>query len=142
MDNDTYKSQFTSDDSSSPVPLILLASDNPRLSGALHQTLQQEGLNVEFAPGYPELEALSLAHQSAIVLLEISEHQSVETAVALALHLKRRNASRFVGYLADPILHNSGLAGDALFPRSPRHLPAALRDHFKTGNERQRDGGT
>lgn len=115
------------------IPRIFLASDNPRLAAPLYRTLEQDGMRVDFAPGYHELELRLEAHVKAIVLLEVSEQQSVEAAVDLALRLKRRNANQFVGYLADPVLHTSGLAGDAIFPRSARHLPAALRDHFKSG---------
>jgi len=118
-------------DFSSFMPLILLASDNPRLASYLHHTLEAEGLSVRLAPGYEELESLSQSHQRAIVLIEVSHQRSVEAAVSLALRLKRRNSERFVGYLADPILHTSGLAGDAIFPRSTHHLPEALRDHFR-----------
>lgn len=123
----------TSDDFSSLIPLILLASDNPHVASYIHRTLEQEGLSVQLAPGYGELEPLSQSHQNAIVLIEVSHQYSVEAAVNLALRLKRRNAGRFVGYLADPILHTSGLAGDGIFPRSTHHLTAALRDHFKNG---------
>jgi hypothetical protein len=119
------------DDFSSLMPLILLASDNPHVASYLHRTLEQEGLSVQLAPRYQDLEPLSQSHQNAIVLIEVSHQQSVEAAVDLALRLKRRNANRFVGYLADPILHTSGLAGDAIFPRSTHHLPTALRDHFR-----------
>lgn len=123
--------QSRSDDFASFIPLILLASDNPQVASYVHRTLEQEGLSVRLAPGYGELELLSQSHQSAIVLIEVSHQRSVEEAVNLALRLKRCNASRFVGYLADPILHTSGLAGDAIFPRSTHHLPVALRNHFK-----------
>jgi CheY-like chemotaxis protein len=122
--------QQRSDVFTSFVPLILLASDNPRVASFLHRTLAQEGLSIHLAPGYEDLESLSQSHQSAIVLIEVSHQHSVEAAVNLALRLKRRNTERFVGYLADPILHTSGLAGDAIFPRSTRRLPAALREHF------------
>ncbi len=121
----------TSDDYSSLIPLILLASDNPHVASYVRHTLEQEGLSVRLAPGYGELEPLSQSHQNAIVLIEVSHQYSVEAAVNLALRLKRRNARRFVGYLADPILNTSGLAGDGIFPRSTHHLTAALRDHFK-----------
>lgn len=116
---------------SSFVPPILLASDNPRVASYLHRILEEDGLSVHLAPGYGEVEPLSQAHLSAIVLIEVSHQRSVEPAVELALRLKRRDAERFVGYLADPILHTSGLAGDAIFPRSTHRLPAALREHFK-----------
>jgi hypothetical protein len=128
---DTKK--LTSDDFSSLIPLILLASDNPQVASHIHRTLEQEGLSVRLAPGYGELEPLSQSHLSAIVLIEVSHQQSVEAAVNLALRLKRRNASRFVGYLADPILHTSGLAGDGIFPRSTHYLTTALQDHCKNG---------
>lgn len=123
--------QSASDDFSSFIPLILLASDNPHVASYVHRTLEQDGLSVRLAPGYGELEPLSQSHQNAIVLIEVSHQQSVEAAVNLALRLKRRNAGRFVGYLADPILHTSGLAGDGIFPRSTHHLTTALRDHFR-----------
>jgi len=87
---------------------------------------------VKLAPGYSELEALSHAHKDGVVLIEVSHQQSVEAAVDLALRLKRRNSGQFVGYLADPVLHTSGLAGDAIFPRSANHLPDALRAYFNS----------
>jgi hypothetical protein len=117
--------------SSASFPLILLASDYPDLAERVYSSLREGGLNVEFAPGYPELESLAHARPNAIALLEISEQQSVEAAVDLALRLKRRNVNQIVGYLADPILHMSGLAGDGIFPRSAYQLPAALRRHFE-----------
>ncbi|MBV8674615.1 MAG: response regulator transcription factor [Acidobacteriaceae bacterium] len=112
-------------------PLILLASDDPRLAADLHLALREQNFAVEFAPGYVEMEGLADAHEHAIVLLEVSRHQSVEAAVELALRIKRSNANRFVGYLADSILLNSGLAGDAIFPRNPHDLTLALRNHFR-----------
>jgi len=113
------------------IPLILLASDNPHEIFHVHRTLEREGLSIRLAPGYGQLEPLSQSHHDAIVLIEVSHQRSVEDAVNLALRLKRTNADRFVGYLADPILHTSGLAGDGVFPRNTHHLYAALRDHFK-----------
>ena len=117
---------------SSLIPPILLASDNPPVAAYLHRNLEGQGLSVLLAPGYGELESLSRHHHGAIVLIEVSYDHSVEAAVSLAQRLKRLNARRFVGYLADPILHNSGLAGDGIFPRSTYQLPAALREHFKS----------
>jgi CheY-like chemotaxis protein len=119
---------------SSSLPFILLASDSPRIAEALYRDLQQEGFRVHFAPGYAEIEPLWQQHQHEVVLLEVSSLHSVESAVDIALRLKRRDANQFVGYLADPLLHTSGLAGDAIFPRATRHLPQALRDYF--GRER------
>jgi hypothetical protein len=112
-------------------PLIVLASDEPHLAGHLHRALRKEDWSVQLAPGYGEVESIAQTHRNAIVLLEVSRHESVEAAVELALRLKRRDSGQFVGYLADPVLHTSGLVGDAIFPRSTQHLPAALRNHFK-----------
>jgi len=117
--------------SAADLPLILLASDEPRLADHLHLALREQSLTVELAPGYPQVEALAEAHAKAIVLLEVSRHQSAEAAVELALRLKRSNAARFVGYLADRILQSSGLAGDGIFSRKPEHLAEALQDHFR-----------
>lgn len=114
------------------LPLILLASDEPRLAAFLHLALRQQSLTVEFAPGYREVERLAKIHERAIVLLEVSRYESVEAAVELALRIKHGNASRFVGYLADHMLRSSGLAGDAIFPRSAPHLAQALRDYFRS----------
>ena len=130
MDAEINFSESLPDNFSSSVPLILLASDNPRLAGHLCRTLEREGMAVKFAPGYHELEPLTHQHEDGAALIEVSHQHSVEAAVDLALRLKRRNVSQFVGYLADPILHTSGLAGDAIFPRSASQLPQALRDYF------------
>ncbi|HZD47792.1 MAG TPA: hypothetical protein VE178_03530 [Silvibacterium sp.] len=113
------------------IPLILLASDEPRLATQLHLALRAQSLPVELAPGYSDVESLADENSNAIVLLEVSRHQSVEAAVEIALRIKRTNANRFVGYLADRVLHNSGLAGDAIFPRNAQHLLLALRNHFR-----------
>jgi len=118
-------------DTASSVPLILLASDSKRGAEHLHRILQQEGFSVQLAPGYHDLESPA-QHQSVVVLLEISNLQSVEAAVDAAMRLKRRNPGQFVGYIVDPILHTSGLAGDAIFPRGTHHLPQALRDFFRS----------
>jgi hypothetical protein len=114
------------------LPLVLLASDEPRLASHLHLALCEQHLVVEFAPGYAEIESLAAeAHRKAIVLLEVSRHQSVEAAVELALRIKRGDASRFVGYVADRILHNSGLTGDALLTRNARDIQVALHAYFQ-----------
>ena len=131
MNMETENRQAESDGFSSSLPLILLASDNPRLAEHLHRSFQQQGLSVELAPGYSELEGLAQTYAKGIALIEVSHPQSVEAAVELALRLKRHNTRRFVGYLADPILHSSGLAGDAIFPRSAPHLITVLRSHFR-----------
>jgi len=126
--------KIISDNFASSVPLILLASDSKRGAEHLHRTLQQEGFSVQLAPGYHDLEYQdleSLSYSGSVVLLEVSNPQSVEAAVDVAMRLKRRDAAQFVGYIVDPILHTSGLAGDAVFPRSTHHLPQALRDFFR-----------
>jgi DNA-binding NtrC family response regulator len=119
------------DPNTSDLPLILLASDEPRLASRLQLALRQQRFAVELAPGYSEIESLAQAHETAVVLLEVSRYQSVEAAVATALRIKRSNTTRFVGYLADGLLHNSGLAGDGIFPRNAQDLTEALRDHFR-----------
>lgn len=113
------------------LPLILLASDQPLQAARLDYALREQNLAVKFAPGYAQIEPLAKAHESAIVLLEVSRHESVEAAVALALRIKRINAYQFVGYLADSTLHSSGLAGDGIFPRTAQHLAHALQVHFE-----------
>lgn len=43
------------------------------------------------------------------------------------IEVKRGNAQQFVGYLADASLETSGLAGDAVMPRSAAKVEDALR---------------
>ena len=69
-----------------------------------------------------------------MVLLEVTGEHAVEAAVAAALRVKRANASQFVGYLADASLETSGLAGDAVFPRSAARVEEALRRHSMNGD--------
>jgi CheY-like chemotaxis protein len=111
-------------------PLILLSGDNARTAALLQHSLTEQGFQVQLAPGYHELETLWQQQRHPMVLLEVSGPQSVEAAVTTALSLKRRDPQQFVGYLADPGLHTSGLAGDAIFPRTPDQLAGALRHHF------------
>jgi hypothetical protein len=114
----------------SDFPNILLAGDNSRVAEALHQKLVEEGFAVHLAPGYRALEVLWQQHRHPIVLLDVSNIHAVEAAIDAAMAIKRRDSSQFVGYLADPILRTSGLAGDAIFPRNLHLLPDALRMHF------------
>ena len=114
-------------------PFILLSGDNARTASLLHDSLAGEGFHVQLAPGYPELETIWRQQRHPMVLLEVSGPQSVEAAVKTALRLKRHDPQQFVGYLADPVLHTSGLAGDAIFPRSPDQLASALKRHFDKG---------
>ena len=111
-------------------PLILLSGDNTRSTRLLQRALVREGFGVEFAPGYPELEAQWGQRHHPMVLLEVSGPHGVEDAVSTALSLKRRDPGQFIAYLADPALHTCGLAGDAVFPRVSRQLATALKRYF------------
>ena len=94
------------------------------------QLILDAGFRAQLAGDYSDIETLLHRQNHDIVLLDISAPEAVEAAVQTALRLKRRNAEQFVGYLADPVLRNSGLAGDAIFPRSPKKLAEALRNFF------------
>lgn len=111
-------------------PRIVLGSDNYHLSRAMKQSLHEAGFTVDLAYDYIHLESLWQQHHHEIVLIEVAYHHSIEPAVHTALRLKQQDASQFVGYLADAVLANSGLTGDAVFPRDARHLPEALRHHL------------
>lgn len=132
--NQTKKNEPTT------FPLILLSSDNLRTLAGLSQALLDEGFAVQLASGYRDMEELWHQHRSStvpsdpLVLLEVSGPHSVEEAVDTALRLKQHDSRQFVGYLADPALHASGLAGDAVFPRSPEKLASALKLHLSTPN--------
>jgi DNA-binding NtrC family response regulator len=108
-------------------PSILLASDSERHGLIMHRALLEQGLAVEFAGTYAQLEGLLNERSYDMVLLEVTGQHAVEPAVAAALRVKRANASQFVGYLADASLETSGLAGDAVFPRSAARVEEALR---------------
>jgi hypothetical protein len=101
----------------------------------LHRALQQQGIEVEFAGDYSQLDTLLQQQHYAMVLLEVTGEHAVEPAVEAALRVKRANASQFVGYLADAALETSGLAGDAIFPRNMTKLPDALRRHVSESGE-------
>lgn len=115
-------------------PLILLSGDNERTASMLHRALCEDGFRVQFAAPYHELEPVWRHRRPSMVLLEVSGAHSVEAAVNEALKLKRLDPLQFVGYVADPALHTSGLAGDAIYPRSSDELAKALRDHFRDDN--------
>lgn len=108
-------------------PSILLASDSHAMGSAMHQMLEEHGFSVRYAGHYSQLKSALGAEQFDMVLLEVTGEQAVEAAVETALQVKRGNAAQFVGYLADPGLETSGLAGDAIFPRSAAKLPGSLR---------------
>jgi hypothetical protein len=108
-------------------PSILLASDSERPGSSLHRALRDEGFAVDYAGSYAHLENHLHSRRFDMVLLEVTGEYAVEAAVEAALRIKRASAGQFVGYLADPSLNASGLAGDGVFPRSTARLPEALR---------------
>lgn len=114
---------------------ILLASDSERLGSSLHRVLRDEGFEVQYAGGYSSVDEHLHNASFDMVLLEVTGEYAVEPAVQTALRIKRINAGQFVGYLADPSLGASGLAGDGVFPRSTARLPEALR-HFVAENRK------
>lgn len=132
--NAVRDTRSSSDALRNPIPLILLSGDNAQTASHLSEALTSNGFAVQLAPHYSDVEALwRQQHESAepvMVLLEVSGQHSVESAVDTALQLKRHDPYQFVGYVADPMLESSGLAGDAIFPRSAEQLAAALRLHF------------
>jgi PleD family two-component response regulator len=126
----TNLQKATEDISFDYLPQILLSGDNSSTARALHRALQAQGFRIRFAAAYSELAAALQQQGEAMVLLEVPDADSVEAAVQAALQLKRLDPLQFVGYLADPALHSSGLAGDAIFPRASEQLIKALRSHF------------
>lgn len=119
-------------------PTILLASDTERLGTSLHRALRDEGFNVHYAGPYSGCDARLRDEAFDVVLLEVTGEYAVELAVEAALRIKRSNRAQFVGYLADPALNASGLAGDGVFPRSTARLPEELRRFF----DESRDTGS
>lgn len=115
----------------SPGPLagtsILLASDSDRHGNTIHQMLREKGFAVHYAGDYSSIDSWLDRRRFDVVLLEVTGEHAVEPAVDTALRVKRANSGQFVGYLADPNLETSGLAGDAVFPRNASRLPDALR---------------
>jgi PleD family two-component response regulator len=108
-------------------PSILLASDSESRGLMIQQTLAGEGFLIQYAGHYAQLDSSMENERFDIVLLEVTGEHAVESAVDTALRVKRANPGQFVGYLADPALDASGLAGDAVFPRNPAKLPDRLR---------------
>jgi DNA-binding NtrC family response regulator len=111
-------------------PSILLASDSERHGSTMHRALRQHGFAVEFAGDYAQVPARLEDGKFDVVLLEVTGEHAVEPAVAAALAVKRGNAQQFVGYLADASLETSGLAGDAVMPRSAARVQDALRRYL------------
>lgn len=126
-----FSSSSTSTADPEHFPLIMLSGDNARTAYNLHRALRDEGFDVQFAAPYHELEPMWRELRPPMVLLEVSGPHSVEAAVHAALRLKRLDPLQFIGYVADPALHTSGLAGDAIFPRTSDQLADALRRHFR-----------
>ncbi|MGC2547961.1 MAG: hypothetical protein WA426_19105 [Silvibacterium sp.] len=114
-------------------PFILLSGDNARTAFPLYLALVEHGFRVQFASTYIELEILWQQQRYPLILLEVSDAGSVEAAVNAAMRLKRQDTRQFVGYLADPILRTSGLAGDAIFPRDSEQLAKALWLYLNEG---------
>lgn len=106
---------------------IVLASDSDRHGRTMYRALREEGFEIEYAGSYEQLDERLLDRKFDVVLLEVTGEHAVEAAVAAALRVKRAHSGQFVGYLADGHLDASGLAGDAMFPRSAARLPVALR---------------
>ena len=124
----------SNDNQFSNFPLILLAGDNPRTALALQRALIDHGFRVQSTPSYRELYAVWTqqrhSQSGAMVLLDVPGGHAVEAAVQTALKFKRDDPQQFVAYLADPVLHTSGLAGDAIYPRNADQLAEALRSQF------------
>jgi PleD family two-component response regulator len=108
-------------------PSILLASDSERHGNSIHQLLKEDGFAIDFVGDYSRVDPKIHGKDFDVVLLEVTSEHAVESAVETALRLKRANAAQFVGYVADADLENSGLAGDAVLPRSAEKLRQALR---------------
>lgn len=106
---------------------IVLASDSERHGRTMHRALEEQGLPVEFAGSYAQLDDRMRQKKFEVVLLEVTSEHAVEAAVEAALRVKRAHPGQFVGYVADAHLDTSGLAGDAILPRSAMRLPEALR---------------
>ena len=112
-------------------PSIALASDSERHGRTMHRALREQGFGIEYAGSYAQLESVLREKRFDVVLLEVTSEHAVEPAVATALRVKRAHPGQFVGYLADGYLDASGLAGDAILPRSAMRLPEALRKFLR-----------
>jgi DNA-binding response OmpR family regulator len=111
----------------SESPRIVLGSDNRRLISAVSNALLAAGFNVDTANDYIDTETLWRQSRHEVVLLEVSNSDSVELAIASALRIKRQNTQQFIAYLADASLRMSGLTGDAILSRDTNRLPQDLR---------------
>ena len=114
---------------------ILFASDSERHGSHLHRAMEEQGLAVVYAGDYSRVDSRLKERRYDVVLLEVTGEHAVEPAVATALQVKRSNAEQFVGYLADANLEMSGLAGDAVLPRSGARLQEMLSRYFAGNSE-------
>ncbi|GGH08040.1 hypothetical protein [Silvibacterium dinghuense] len=105
---------------------ILLAGENLHTMEPICAHLGAQGLVVDCVQGFAASIEHWQEHRHAVVLLDVPSATAVESAVATAVAIKRRDPRQFVGYLADAALHTSGLAGDGIFPRNARQLPGLL----------------
>ncbi len=106
---------------------ILLASDHPQQRNPIGRVLASAGYVVESAGSFTQAIQTWRPSRFGYVLLEVSSIHAVNRAVEAALAIKRRDPRQFVAYLADPVLHASGLIADAIFPRNPDRLLSLLR---------------
>lgn len=111
-------------------PRILLSGEHSSSIERFYRSLCEEGLHTMVAHGLAAGVDAWNERRQPVVLLDVPELSSVEPAIEAAVAIKRRNPDQFVGYLADATYLTSGLAGDAIFPRSASQLPHRLRAHL------------
>ncbi|WP_446744831.1 hypothetical protein [Silvibacterium acidisoli] len=109
----------------------MLAGKNSDDLKAIREVLSSAHFAVQHVGSFAEVEELWLQHRHHAVLLDVDNHESVAQALLAATQIKRHSSQQFLGYLADPILRSSGLAGDAIFARDARTLPEALLRCFE-----------
>lgn len=113
---------------SNASPRILLSSDCHHLISSVRNALLRAGFYVDLASDYGHLELLWQQLRHDVILFEVCQPSSIESATESAIRIKRQDAQQFIGYLADASLQMSGLTGDAIFTRDAQKLPQALRD--------------
>lgn len=111
----------------SESPRIVLGSDNRHLISAVTNALITAGFNVDTANDYIDAETLWRQSRHEVVLLEVSQPTSIESAIRSALRIKQQHTQQFIAYLADASLLMSGLTGDAILSRDTNRLPHDLR---------------
>ena len=115
---------------SNASPRILLSSDSHHLISSVRNALLRAGFSVDLASDYGHLELLWQQLRHDVVLFEVCQPSSIESATESAIRIKRQDAQQFIGYLADASMQMSGLTGDAIFSRDAHKLPQALREIF------------